>query len=126
MRILLGLLFPLILAVTPSLAHGPTKGPNGGQLRDAGAYHLELAVRQDEVTLFVSDGDDKPLEVAGAKASVVVVAAGRNENLSLAAGRGNRMLAKASQPIPAGARIAVTLTMPGRAPVSARFQLDAN
>lgn len=124
MRMILAFLI-LVASFSPSLAHGPAKGPNGGQLRDAGTYHLELAIRGDEVLLYVSDGDDRPLDIAGAKASAVLVATGRNETLSLAAQSGNRMTARAGSPIPANARIAVTLTMPGKAPVSARFQMEA-
>ena len=37
------------------------KGPNGGQLTDAGKYHVELVGKGTRLEVFVSDANEKPL-----------------------------------------------------------------
>ena len=35
-----------LLAATTASAHGPSKGTNGGQLVDAGDYHVEMVAKE--------------------------------------------------------------------------------
>jgi hypothetical protein len=47
-------------------------GPHRGQMRMAGPYHLELVAGKDELTLYVSDHANVPLESAGGSAKAIL------------------------------------------------------
>ncbi len=49
------------------------KTPHQGQLRMAGAYHLELVVNDNALLVYVTDHGDKPVESHGLTATAVVV-----------------------------------------------------
>ena len=74
------------LFVLPSLAlaHGPSRGPNGGQMQDIGSYHGELLAEDGRLTLFLFDADDRPLSARGATATAIVLAGGRQQTLTFA------------------------------------------
>ena len=59
-------------AVLPASAHD-TKGPNGGQLTDAGKYHVELVGKGTRLEVFVSDAKDAPLPATGFKGLAILV-----------------------------------------------------
>ena len=119
-----------IAAPVAAFAHGPTSGPHGGVMADAGSYHVEFTAQGDDIMLYVSDGDGKPLDVAEAKAEATVLADKKAQKVSLApAGSpagGNLLRGRAAL---GGARetgalkAVVVLTMPGQKPVQARFDL---
>ncbi len=72
----------------PALAHSDskfTKGPNGGHLVDAGGgkQHWELVAAGGELTLFVLDKDEKPLDVSSGAAEAQVLLGGRNFTVAL-------------------------------------------
>ncbi len=74
------------LLVLPSLAiaHGPSRGPNGGQMQDIGSYHGELLAQDGRLTFFLFDANDRPLPAAGATATAIVLAGGRQQTLTFA------------------------------------------
>lgn len=86
----------LLLLARPLAAHEPRLGPNGGALVDAGAYHVELAMRGTTVELFVSDSADKPLPAAGFKAIAVLVIEGAPQRVVLQPVTGNRLSGQAA------------------------------
>lgn len=49
------------------------KTPHQGQLRMAGAYHLELVVNDNALLVYVTDHGDQPLESKGLTATAVVL-----------------------------------------------------
>ena len=49
------------------------KTPHQGQLRMAGAYHLELVVNDNALLVYVTDHGDQPIESKGLTASAVVL-----------------------------------------------------
>ncbi len=63
----------LPVLTAPAHAHEPRKGPNGGELVDAGAYHIEVIGRGSALEVLVSDATDKPLSAAGFKAMAIMV-----------------------------------------------------
>lgn len=50
----------------------PVKSLHGGQSLAAGPYHLELAAKDGELLLYVSDHSDKPVPTEGAKAKATI------------------------------------------------------
>ncbi len=79
----LAISFALALLSVPVLAHEPRKGPNGGELVDAGAYHIEVIGRGTTIEVLVSDAADKPLPAAGFKALAIMVIDGRPQRIML-------------------------------------------
>lgn len=73
----------IALLATPALAHEPRKGPNGGELVDAGAYHIEVVGRGTAVEVLVSDAADKPVSAVGFKGTAIMVIDGRTQRIAL-------------------------------------------
>lgn len=74
----------LILLPSMALAHGPSRGPNGGQMQDIGSYHGELLAQDGRLTFFVYDTNDRPLSATGATATGIVLAGGRQQTVTFA------------------------------------------
>lgn len=84
---------------TPALAHSDSKfmkGPNGGHLIDAGggAQHWELVANAGDLTLFVTDSTEKPIDTAGGSAEAKVLVGGQNYTVKFAPSGANTMKAK--------------------------------
>ncbi len=67
-----------------AVAHGPSRGPNGGQMQDIGSYHGELLAQDGRLTFFLYDTNDRPLSASGAAATAIVLAGGRQQTLTFA------------------------------------------
>ena len=79
-RTLLAALFAsLPLAAYP---HGPTRGPNGGQMQDIGSYHGELVAQDDHLAFFLYDASDRALPATGASATAIVLSGGRQQTVA--------------------------------------------
>lgn len=80
------ILLAALVATVPSIAaaHGPSRGPNGGQMQDIGSYHGELLAQDGSLTFFLYDANDRPLPATGASATAIVLAAGRQQTLAFA------------------------------------------
>jgi hypothetical protein len=65
-------------------AHGPPRGPNGGQMQDIGSYHGELVAQDGQLTFFLFDTQDRPLAAGGASATAIVLAGGRQQTVTFA------------------------------------------
>ena len=68
----LAVILSLVLTV-PALAHTDskwTKGPQGGHIVDAGGgkQHWELVAKGNELVLYVTDADEKPVKADGGTA----------------------------------------------------------
>lgn len=74
----------LIVLPSLALAHGPSRGPNGGQMQDIGSYHGELLAQDGRLTFFLFDANDRPLSANGATATAIVLAGGRQQTLTFA------------------------------------------
>ncbi len=83
---------------TPVLAHSDSKfvkGPNGGHIIDAGggAQHWELVANGGELTLYVSDSNEAPIDTAGSSAEGKVLVQGKKYKVEFAPAGGNTMKA---------------------------------
>jgi hypothetical protein len=77
------LAFTFALLASTAFAHEPRKGPNGGHLVDAGAYHIEVVGNGTALDVFVSDALDKPLSATGFKALAIMVVEGKTQRIPL-------------------------------------------
>ncbi len=90
----------LALLVAPAFAHEPRKGPNGGALVDAGAYHIEVVGNGTAIEILVSDASDKPLPATGFKALAIIIIDGKTQRVVLEpAADGKKLAGTAPAPI---------------------------
>ena len=83
---------------TPAIAHTDhkfTKGPNGGHIIDAGGgkQHWELVANGGELTLYVSDSNEVPVDTAGGSAEGKVLVGGKKYTVEFTPAGGNTMKA---------------------------------
>jgi hypothetical protein len=89
----LAVILGLGLAAT-AFAHSDskwTKGPQGGHIVDAcgGKQHWELTAKGGELTLYVTDADEKPLSIDGGSAKGQVLMSGKTINVDFKPAGGN-------------------------------------
>ena len=100
-------------------ATGP--GPNGGQVKDAGKYHLELVVKDTALTVYVAGAKDTKVATKGASGSATVLAGKGTSNVKLEPTGENALAGSGSfQPAP-DMKVVVSVTLLGEPPIQARF-----
>jgi len=117
------LLVALWLVVIPGMAsaHGPARGPNGGQMQDLAGGHVELVAKGSELVLYLFDAQNKPMPATGASATATVLAAGQQQTVALVAGDGNALRGNGSFDAAPGLKVVVSLTPPGQRAQLGRF-----
>ena len=106
--------------VLPARAHD-ARGPNGGQLTDAGKYHVELVGKGTRLEVFVSDADDKPLPATGFKALAILVIDGKPQRIPLQPEGSDRLSGTAPVPLAPPAKGVLQLTAPDGTVAQAKF-----
>jgi len=102
-------------------ADEPAIGPNGGQVKDAGKYHLELVVKDAALAVYVASKKDAKVATKGATGSATVLAAKVTSNVKLEPSGENALAGSGSfQPAP-DMKVVVSVTLPGQSPIQARF-----
>ena len=102
-------------------ADGPAIGPNGGQVKDAGKYHLELVVKDAALTVYVTSNKDTKIATKSATGTATVLAGKSTSNVKLEPGGENALAGSGGfQPAP-DMKVVVSVTLPGQAPIQARF-----
>ena len=98
-----------------------TTGPNGGQIKHSGKYHLEMVVKDAALTVYVTGDKDAKVATKGATGSAKVLA-GKNTSSVKLEPRGENALAGSGgfQPAP-DMKVVASVTLPGQAPIQARF-----
>jgi hypothetical protein len=111
------------MALVPSLAHAhePRKGPNGGTLVDAGAYHVEVVMKGVTVDVYVSDGADRPVPAAGFKATAILAIDGKPQRVVLEPADANRLTGKSPVADAGALKGAVMLVAPDGNTAQARL-----
>jgi hypothetical protein len=95
-----------------ALAHSDskwTKGPQGGHIVDAGGgkQHWELVAKGNELTLYVSDADEKPVNADGGSATGQVLMKGKTHNVTFKPVGGNTLKATGDFTANKGMRVIV-------------------
>lgn len=102
-------------------ADGPAIGPNGGQVRDAGKYHMELVVKDTALSVYVTGNKDAKIAAKGATGTATVLAGKGTSNVKLEPSGENALAGRGGfQPAP-DMKVVVSVTLPGQPPVQARF-----
>lgn len=113
------------------LAHGDNpsaKGPNGGQLRQAGAYDYELVVVRDgqdvkdnPILVYVTVHDKDKASTNGATGSATILAGKLKALSTLRPDGDNRMKGFAKYVPTTDMKVVVSVTLNGQAAEQARF-----
>ncbi len=109
-----------LLALT-AWAHGPARGPNGGQMQDVAGAHVELVAHGGEIAVYLFNAENKPMPAQGAAATVTVLAHGKQETVTLQPGEGNVLRGRGSITAQPGMKVVVSLTLPGQRPQLGRY-----
>lgn len=110
---------PLPLAAQ---GHSHEKGKNGGQVTDAGSYHVEAVAKGETLTIYLTDHDtDKPIPTAGFKGLAILVVGGKTERIQLAPAGQNELTGRAATALPAPIKGAVQITNARNSTVQAKF-----
>ena len=124
-----------VSSMTASLAwthgdevHAPQTAPHGGQIAVAGTYHLELVVSKDSreakdnpVMVFVTDQSGGKVASAGVTGSATLLSGKTKSTATLTADGENRLKGTASYASTPDMKVIVSLTVPGKEAVQARF-----
>jgi hypothetical protein len=111
----------MLAGASPSLAHEEVKGPNGGHVMEAHGHHIEFVPSPTEVTFYLSDEAGKPIASKDAKAKAFVQDGGKTTPLTLTPADPDKLAAKLAAPLNAGAKVAITATMPDGHNLQARY-----
>lgn len=103
-------------------------GPNGGQLRMAGAYHFELVVAKDSrqardnpVSVYLTDHGEKKVAAAGASGTATILADKAKITVPLAPGGDNRLTGIGKYVSDPQMKVVVSITFADRKTEQARF-----
>lgn len=98
--------------------------PHGGQVRMAGPVHLELVVRSDEVTVYMTDHADNPVGTDNGSAKVIIRSSKRNRFVVVLRPAGDNVL-RGTGEFKLGKRndVTVLVTLPGQDPQRAQFRI---
>jgi len=120
----------LVLACAAALAplplaaqgHSHDKGKNGGQVTDAGSYHVEAVAKGETLTVYVTDHDtDKPVTTAGFKGLAILVVGGKTERVTLVPAGQNALSGKAAVALNVPIKGAIQITNARNSTVQAKF-----
>lgn len=112
------------LALVPAIyADERAKGPNGGQIKDAGKYHLELVVKENGLTVYVIGAKDQKIATKGASGTATVLTGKNTASVKLESSGENAFAGSGKFARATDMKIVVSITLPGQAPIQARFTL---
>lgn len=117
----------IVLASSTVFAHTDAyldtqKAPNGGQLRLAGAYHLELVVaKESQVVVHVTDHAGAKVSTVGAGGTATILAGKQKATVKLVPDGDNRLKGVGKYASTADMKVVVAITLAGRTAEQARF-----
>lgn len=104
-----------------SRADEAATGPNSGQIKHSGKYHLELVVKGAVLTVYVTGDKDAKVATKGATGNATVLVGKGTSNVKLEPSGENALAGSGGfQPAP-DMKVVVSVTLPGQPPVQARF-----
>lgn len=111
----------LCLVVATAWAHGPGRGPNGGQMQDLAGGHVELVAHDSEIVVYLFDATDKPISAQGVVATATVLSQGKQELVMLQPADGNVLRGRGGFTAQPGLKVVLSLTLPGQRPQLGRY-----
>ncbi|MCX7176504.1 MAG: hypothetical protein NT159_21795 [Proteobacteria bacterium] len=108
--------------------HDTQKATNGGQLRTAGLYNIELVVAKDNreatdspIVIHVTDHAGAKVPTVGATGTATILAGKQKATAMLVADGDNRLKGTAKYPSAPDMKVVVSISFPGKAAEQARF-----
>jgi hypothetical protein len=95
--------------------------PHGGQMRMAGAYHFELVVSADALTVYVTDHAGMPVATTGAAGTATVLAGGKRASVTLQPAGADQLRGSGQFILDPAMRVVLNITLPGQSAQQARF-----
>ena len=120
-RMLPLLALTLLALASVTFADEKAIGPNGGQIKDAGKHHLELVVKENALTVYVTDAKSQKIMIKGASGTATVLAGKNTANVKLEPSGENALAGSGRFETAPDMKVVVSLTLPGENPVQARF-----
>ncbi|MDG4574519.1 MAG: hypothetical protein P9C36_01355 [Defluviicoccus sp.] len=117
----LAVVLSLCVIVATAYAHGPARGPNGGQMQDLAGGHVELVAHDNEIAVYLFDAENKPMSAQGVVATATVLFQGKQEMVMLQPADGNVMRGRGVFLAQPGLKVVVSLTLPGQRPQLGRY-----
>lgn len=120
----------LLSVANPVWAHSnehlsTMSGAHGGMLRMAEMYHFELAMKDGEARVWVTDHGDAPQSTRGAVATLRIIDGSDAFSVALKPTGNNELVARNTRIKPRkGTKMVLTVSMQGEAPLKTRFSLD--
>ena len=111
----------LSLAAAPVMASGDHTPKNGGVMVETKAGDFEIVAKPDSLQIFFMD-HGKPVKFEGAKAKITLLNGTEKSEADLLPA-GNRMEAKGNFKVAKGTKGIAVLTLAGKPPATARFQV---
>jgi hypothetical protein len=112
----------LLLGLSAAGAHELDNGPHGGRVVEAGAYHVELIVKDSAVEVFLTDASDKPVSAAGFKGVAIFTVSGKAQRIVLEPKEGASLAGTSATVLPPTPSGVVQLTAPGGKTTQGRFR----
>jgi hypothetical protein len=103
-------------------AHAPSLGPNGGKRVDAGAYHVELVIKGQQVDVYVTDEVYKPVPVIGYTGTAILITDGQRQRINLQPKSDNSLNGVSSSIIGTNFKGAVQIKTPSGTMVQGIFE----
>lgn len=123
----------MTIGSTSALAHGDAavnaqKATNGGQVRPAGPWHVELVIardateaRESPLLVYVTDHDGKRIPTVGASGTVTILAGKTKVSAALSPDGDNRLKGAARYAASPDMKVIVAVTLAGKSTEQARF-----
>jgi hypothetical protein len=112
------------LTAIPARAHSEHGKPQyGGVVGEAGVFQVELVSKPDSLTLYVTD-HGKTVSVKGASANLTLLSGTTKTEASLKpSDDGTKLEAKGAFNVVKGTKVIAMVTLAGKSPASARFEV---
>jgi hypothetical protein len=97
--------------------------PHGGQVRMAGPYHLELVLGKNEVTLYLTDHGDSPVDATGGSGKAILTTGRRKRStVVLEHAEGNMLRGVGEFTATSATTVTVIVKLPDQEPQQAQFK----
>ncbi len=113
-------IFGVALIAGAAFAHDP-KPKHGGQIVEAGDYHVEAVAKGTALEVFISGHDDKPVATKGFKGTAVLIVKGKPVQVALTPRDGNVLTGTSATELAAPIRGAIQITNSKNKTVQAKY-----
>jgi hypothetical protein len=110
-----------LIATGPAYAH-EAKPMHGGIVTEINEVQYELVAKPDVLTLYVRD-EDKPVDVKGGSATLILMKGSDKAKVKLVPAGGNKLEAKGDFKLDPGTKVAANVTAAGKTVQNVKFKL---